>query len=108
MKQKSLTKEEGGLPWEEDRYFDFYEYNTSDENYSNRKLGDATGEVGPFHNHLNNWYNSHSFFIYNAYPWFIRGSTVASHNGLYVSLFDFSDFHGNTSDMCSFRIVLTP
>ena len=32
----------------EEKYYDVYNYNTSETNYSKRILGDATGEIGPF------------------------------------------------------------
>ena len=109
--QKRLTEEEGGLPWKENRYYDFYEYNSKDTNFSKRILGDATSELGSFEwatNHnVGSWYHSHSYFVTPKFPWFMRGGYDLIQEP-HATLFVFSGSQGSESKIISFRIVLAP
>jgi len=100
-----------GTDWE--KYYDKYK-STSNVLYSNRILGDATGEMGPFGNVTDpdkitrartSWYGDYSIFVTAADPWFNRGGAWAS--GDSAGIFVFSSTAEAITNI-SFRIVLTP
>ena len=72
-------------------------------------LGDATGELGPFYNldnlYFNNWWNEHSHFPNNNYPWFLRGGYPFY--GYFAGQLSFSTHNGAAHNSVSFRIVIT-
>ena len=87
-------------------YFDIYDDNSTVHKYSNRILGDATGEMGPFYNSggtINNWFNDASEFIDNPNPWFIRGGLYNS--GTKGGQLAFGKANGNANANIGFRIV---
>ena len=75
-------------------------------NYSNRILGDATGETGPFNtDYRSSWYDDLASFPYPSIPWFRRGGSSSAVS--YAGAFYFSDGSGAAnSSSYSFRIVL--
>lgn len=93
------------------KYFDIYPSGSTAVTYNNRKLGDATGELGPFYGyndsdgnyrrHSTSWYSSNSNFLNGEYNLY-RGGTGT--DALIDSQFSFS----SVSIEVSFRIVLTP
>ena len=94
------------------KYWDKYAI-TSNINYNNRILGDATGELGPFevlkdiddtNRPVSSWYTDYGVFISVNYPWFTRGG--AANHGTTAGIFAFSQYTGETGG--AYRIVLTP
>ena len=55
------------------KYLDKYSPSSNDSSYKYRILGDATGEMGPFYNTRNVWYNDFANFTRINSPVFIRG-----------------------------------
>ena len=102
----------GGLTLDEIRntyskYVDVYADASGITTYSNRILGDATGEMGPFYrdgNYRNNWYNEYSNFVESPYPWFGRGGYCNSVSA--GGQFFFSRDTGNAYTYYSARLVL--
>ena len=103
----------------ENGYIDKYPKESTWTSYSNRILGDATGEMGPFYyyydkdynngtQHYHNvWYADHSIFVASTgYPWFIRGGYYG--DGILAGQFRFDHHTGVESNYVSFRIVLSP
>ena len=93
-----------GIDFPESKYYDVYNYSTSDTDYSQRILGDATGEMGSFQNYVSSWYNDISYFVCSRYPWFGRGGSYSSGSG--AGAFNFSYSSGPASSRHSFRLVL--
>ncbi len=101
------------LKWQ--KYYDFYK-SSNKIRFSNRILGDATGEMGPFYNvglmsgitsAASSWYNNISYFFRTDYMWFGRGGSPFDRNG--GGIFTFC--HSKEETMLynqGFRIVLTP
>ena len=65
------------------KYWDKYT-STTETQFNNRILGDATGEMGPFGNEKDpdngtrqksSWYKDYANFAYSSYPWFNRGGS---------------------------------
>ncbi len=99
----------------ESKYFDKYASNSSLTSFSNRILGDATGEMGPFYQYYdddgglryhNNWYSDYSYFVFPSEPWFHRG--VESHFGVTASQFACHHLTGGAHYSTSSRLVLAP
>ena len=97
-----------------DKYYDEYS-STSSTNYSNRILGDATGEMGPFGNQVDpdnntryksSWYGDYALFVYSSSPWFPRGG--AWYYGSSSGAFAFDIATGGADSHIGFRIVLAP
>ncbi len=89
------------------KYIDIYPYASNVTTYSNRILGDATGEMGPFHydgSYRNNWYGEYSFFIEPSSPWFNRGGGY--YNGFDAGTFYFTRNGGWPDSGTSARLVL--
>ena len=96
------------------KYWDKYT-STTNTQYNNRILGDATGEMGPFGNEKDpdsgtrqksSWYGDLANFAVSSLPWFARGGNL--YNGTESGAFAFSPSSGTTATDNSFRIVLTP
>ena len=97
------------------KYFDVYNASSGVSTYQYRILGDATGEMGPFKNFVdednyprwhNSWYGDYSAFVEFKYPWFVRGSNYGG--GLLSGQFYFNGQTGGANSDFSFRIVLSP
>ena len=101
------------------RYYDTYKYHTNTYQYSNRILGDATGEMGPFiqeqYTGTTNgaqtqtkpnsaWYHDRAFFVLNSSSWFGRGGYY--NYGFESGVFAFSHNTGDASLDLAFRITL--
>ena len=109
-----LTEITTGLNYpNEAKYYDLYSFTEIYNVFSNRILGDATGEVGPFvtatygteRRQIGSWYTDEAQFIYKDYPWFRRGGDQISGEG--TGLFSFNNRYGSAINWLSFRIVLT-
>ena len=96
------------------KYYDEYSNSSDWTTYSNRILGDATGEMGPFYNYQdtdnnsrvhNSWYDDCSDFVATSYPWFYRGGGFS--DGIIASQMYFSLSSGSVNIGVSFRLVLT-
>ena len=96
------------------KYYDKYS-STSKTNYSNRILGDATGEIGPFFSetdpdgsprYKSSWYGDYTFFADASGPWFYRGGHWNRGTGSGAFAFDYNT--GGVDTNISFRVVLTP
>ena len=70
-----------GINFPDSKYYDVYNYNSSQSDYSRRILGDATGEMGPFQSFLSSWYNDSASFVYSGNPWFYRGGSYGNGSG---------------------------
>jgi len=113
-----ITKKTNGYEWPDKRYYDTYEYSTSDQHYERRILGDATGEMGPFgtatytgstgsqNRSIGSWYADQAHFVSSYVSWFVRGGDHTS--GLNTGVFAFSRFYGSIAGHISFRVVLSP
>ena len=95
------------------KYFDLYNINSSVTSYNWRKLGDATGEMGPFfgykdgdgsYRYHNTWYADDSGFVDSSYPWFGRGG--AHNDGVLAGQFGFHRDTGEPSGNVGFRLAL--
>ncbi len=117
--QSSTPSNDSGKPWPSSKYYDLYEYATTDQNYYRGHLGDGTKEFGPFYQvdwpKTDNTYNSRNvgsynatdaFFVNSYAPWFERGGAFADGTG--AGLGAFNNYNGNVDNSISFRIVLTP
>ena len=96
------------------KYWDKYT-STSKINYSNRILGDATGEMGPFGSekdpdgstrYKSSWYKDYGEFIYSSSVWSSRGG--AWYHGTLAGIMAFGYFNGTIGKYISYRIVLAP
>ena len=96
------------------RYWDKYT-STTNAQYNNRILGDATGEMGPFGNEQDpdnnsrsksSWYGDYAFFVLATYSWHIRGGDYNS--GTSTGIFSFNRNSGGVYSHDSYRIILTP
>ena len=97
------------------KYYDKYLNQTSVSVYSNRILGDSTGEMGPFFSekdpdtytrNKSSWYGDYANFAYSTYPWFKRGGSY--HDGTSSGVFSSFNDSGATNTGIGFRVVLTP
>ncbi len=97
------------------KYLDLYQDNSTINSYNNRKLGDATGEMGLFYSYAdkdglvryhNNWYDDPSHFVDYNNPWFARGGN--HDNGVLAGQFYFARTPGDFYIQGGFRLVLTP
>jgi len=103
-----------GYEWPEAKYYDTYAYQTTDDHFERRILGDATGEMGPFgmvtyltqSRAVGSWYTNYAYFVANEYPWFLRGATPV--HGENAGVFAFSYHYGVSWVNIGFRLVLTP
>ena len=90
----------------ENKYVDLYS-STMGTQYSNRILGDASGELGPFltgTTPVSSWYNDYADFVNANFPWFKHGGDYNS--GENAGIFDFRTNTGVGGSAHSFRIVL--
>ena len=96
------------------KYWDKYT-STTETQFNNRILGDATGEMGPFGNEKepdgvtrqkSSWYGDLAHFASSSDPWFLRGGNW--YFGTASGAFAFGNRSGTTITDYSFRIVLTP
>ena len=96
------------------KYWDKYT-STTNTQFNNRILGDATGEMGPFGSendpdgvsrYKSSWYKGLAGFANTTSPLFERGG--GSLLGTEAGAFAFSFASGITNSRYSFRIVLTP
>lgn len=105
-----------GMDLPDSKYFDVYNYAKNYSTYSNRILGDATGELGPFATsgvmsannqvrQINSWHNS-AYHAYYADQFFLRGFTFEW--GSDAGLLSHGATRGEQNTSASFRIVLTP
>ena len=102
-----------GIDYPDAKYYDVYKYSSTVNNFKNRILGDATGEMGPFENKsyssdfmmpVTSWYLTlmgQSF--YYGYPFYARGYYY--NGGVFSGIFS---QQGNFGTMGSFRMILTP
>ncbi len=79
------------------KYVDMYTYGTSNSTYTNRLLGDATGETL-------NWYSDQKEFVYSSGPWFLRGGR--SDNTTSAGIYAFASRTGEAVSTYGFRSVL--
>ena len=95
------------------KYLDLYSANSTINSYNNRKLGDATGEMGPFYfyadkdnnkRYHNNWYGDNSDFVDSTYPWFRRGGHYV--DGVLAGQFNFRRYTGGVDTGGGSRLVL--
>ncbi len=94
------------------RYYDKYDYSTSDTTYNRGHLGDATKEMGPFYTmkfltlsrNLCSWFNDDTYFAHSGFPWIARGGNFTFGTG--AGLFNFNNEHGHLYSFYSYRLVL--
>ncbi len=110
----NITEVTGGidLPTDE-RFYDKYDFGTSDTTYNRGILGDATKEMGPFQSivygtqlrNVGSWYDDDSWLVFSVDPWFRRGGDASMGTG--SGLFSFYHYVGPANSNTSFRLVLT-
>ncbi len=94
------------------KYFDVYDDSSvdSNSNYTTRKLGDATGEMGPFGTinggGISSWYGDNAGFVMANIPWFGRGGIYGDTTRAGVFYFIYSS--GASSTNFTSRLVLSP
>ena len=95
------------------KYLDLYSSNSINISWTNRFLGDATGEMGPFYDYENkdnkkryhnSWYDDHSSFLYSDMPWFARSGHYSV--GAIAGQFYYHSSTGAADGGASFRIIL--
>lgn len=86
----------------EDKYINIYK-SASVLGYSNRILGDATGEMGPF-SRGGSWYDDSARFVNESNPWFSRGGDYDANSDAGLAYF-WCGKGGGTNP--SFRIVIS-
>ncbi len=102
-----------GYNWPSSKYYDLYDYISSEQDYQRGILGDATKEMGPFYSidysvleYIGNYNADYAGFVWPNASWFLRGGSSAwgADDGI------FSMYHqsGETNSDISFRIILTP
>lgn len=66
----------------ESKYYDLYEYGTSDSDFTRRKLGDATAET-------RNWYNTNNYYVgaTKNQSWFLRGQYNVWYSGSLTNVY---------------------
>ncbi len=96
------------------KYWDKYT-STTETQFNNRILGDATGEMGPFGSEKDpdgsirpktSWYKDYAYFVNTSNPWPVRGGHLDRGTG--SGIFAFYRYSGTTHTYNSFRIILTP
>ena len=112
-KNSEITEVTDGidLPTDE-RYYDKYNYSTSDTTYNRGFLGDATKEMGPVQNmkylsiarSVDSGYNDKASFVNSNYPWIMRSGVFSE--GSNSGLFSFVNASGSINENWSFRLVL--
>jgi len=103
-----------GYGWPDPRYYDTYIYQSNDQHFERRILGDATGEMGSFgtakyltqFRTISSWYADQAYFVASGYPWFVRSAGFGY--GLDTGIFAFSNVYGHAYGIVSFRVVLSP
>ena len=103
----------------DERYYDAYKYSTNDDQFLNRILGDATGEMGPFiqeqykgtlsnaqtqYRTINRWYHDEGWFVGTGHPWFERSGFF--NFGFGSGVFTFGHYTGEANADRTFRIAL--
>ncbi len=90
----------------DDKYYDNYTYNSSETNYSNGKLGDATKEIiNKLDDFIHNgWYDDYAYFPSTNYSWFGRGGINTSDSS--AGIFHIGTGHGGAIEVDSTRAVL--
>ena len=96
----------------DDRFFDKYNYSTSNTTYNRGFLGDATKEMGPFQSMtyetqsrlVGSWYNDESWLVSDGGPWVMRGSGCDRGSG--AGVFAFIYDYGRARGSLGFRLVL--
>ena len=94
------------------RYYDKYDYSSSNITYNRGKLGDATKEMGPFQSiqyknqfvNVESWYDGESYFINTVNPWIKRGGEYDM--GIGSGVYDFSYADGIAYGSRGFRLVI--
>ncbi len=107
-----LTELTNGKDFPESKYYDVYSYSLNDKAYSQRILGDATGEMGPFSTatygsqtrQISSWYDDEAWFVSSNFPWF--GRSGAFTGGIGNGLFAFDNGYGQEKPWGGFRVVL--
>ncbi len=117
----SITSVTNGINLPDSKYYDSYKAN-SNGNMSNRILGDATGEMGPFgivqttgttaecgvtgicNRNISSWFSDSSLFVSTGYPWFNFGGCYS--NGSGSGTFHFGSNSGHANSIISFRLAL--
>ena len=86
----------------ESKYYDSYDYNTSNSNHSISKLGDAMKEV--YVASYEHWYDDYGYMLYSSHPWVLCGGSYSNTVG--AGIFDLVDDYGGGSSYHSSRGVL--
>jgi len=122
-----LTFENGGVSLPDSKYFDTYNYGTSEVDFQRGLFGDATKEMGPFGNltyddktglatgdgkktiwNISSWYQNFGNFIDIDFSWFNRGGNFS--DGCNNGVFAFNKHYtaGAAHQARTFRVVLMP
>ena len=89
------------------RYYNSYNYNSSNTTHDRGLLGDATKEtLKTFGNTPGGWYGDESEFPFSSYYWFIRGGSY--YDSSKAGVFEFKFYTGaGSGGYYSFRAVLS-
>ncbi len=91
----------------EDKYVDYYTYDTSHTTHARGKLGDATKEtLQTFGSNTGGWHGDYASFPYATYSWFIRGGDYGD-GATATGVFAFYRNTGQAYTDYSFRVVLS-
>ena len=94
------------------KYVDLYN-STSNAQFNNRILGDATGEMGPFYyfedskgvkSYRSSWYDDYVRIVSNTSPWVSRGESYNCTTG--SGIFSFIEDTGISRSFATFRNVI--
>ncbi len=105
-----------GYDWPSNKYYDLYDYSTSNQQYQRGHLGDATKELGPFYQvqynnseiirYSSSWFADQSYFIAAYAPSIVRGGDATNGSGAGISTFGVYYYEDGQDK--AFRIVLAP
>ena len=104
-----FTQEEINQIGTEGKYLDVYDYGTEFTDRSRGHLGDATIELGPFHDAFSSWYEDFGILVSstNGYTWFVRGgSSQHQQNAGILAANTWSGGSGGTASDLLSRVVL--
>mgnify|MGYP004611379935 CR=1 FL=1 len=93
-----LISSSGFIMFPENKYYDIYKYGTSKIDYTRYHLGDATTET-------KSWNDDDPYFIYNMYPYLVRGGYY-SYNNARAGIFAVGFENGIKNTVYSTRTVL--
>ena len=91
----------------DEKYYDKYAYDTSNDTHSRGKLGDATKEtLADYYDYSGGWYGATVAFAESGDSWFIRGANYTDR--MTGGVFCYDNWNGGGFTAMTTRAVLTP